>query len=155
MFSIRNLTRAELPRLPYANIARRVLGKKIAPDTISITFIGSRRSRELNRLYRQKDKPANILTFSLTIPLMESNSNEGEILIDLTTSRLEAKHLEVPLANYLRHLFIHGLLHLKGLSHGSRMETLEQRIIKFFTRYGQNHCYRTGRRHRISKSRRL
>ncbi len=40
-------------------------------------------------------------------------------------------------------LFIHGLLHLKGLDHGSRMEREEKRLIKYFTPHGSSPRCRT------------
>ena len=141
--AIRNLTKSALPRLPYKAIAEQVLGLSVSE--VSLTFIGPSRSHELNRIYRGKDKPANILTFPLA-------KNEGEILIDLITTRAEAARTGALFTDYLRHLFIHGLLHLKGFDHGSRMESLERDIISFFSRYGQNHRHRTRRRHSVGQS---
>ncbi len=130
MLGIRNLTKRPPPRLPYAAIVDQVLGTKAQAD-VSLVFIGPARSRSLNRIYRSKDKPANILTFPF-------DKNEGEILIDLATAQIEARRRDIAFTDYLRLLFIHGLLHLKGLAHGSRMEALEE-----------NYCHRTRRRHRV------
>lgn len=130
MLGIRNLTKSHPPRLPYAAIVDLVFGPKAHAD-VSLVFVGPTRSRSLNRIYRKKDQSANILTFPL-------DKNIGEILIDLTTARAEARRRELSFPNYLRLLFIHGLLHLKGLAHGSRMETLEE-----------NYCHRTRCRHRV------
>ena len=66
-------------------MADEVLGTKSQAD-VSLVFIGPTRSRTLNRIYRGKDKPANILTFPF-------GKNVGEILIDLSTARAEARLL--------------------------------------------------------------
>ena len=121
---IKNLTRAVTPRLPYTAVVNRVFGKDSTlagpsgrPE-VSLTFVSQTRSRMLNRIYRGKDRPTNILTFPFA-------PSEGEILICLSTARAEARRTRVSFSKYLQRLFIHGLLHLKGFVHGSRMEKLE------------------------------
>ena len=103
-------------------IKNKVLGNKYE---LSLVFIGSTRSRKLNLTYRDKDKPANVLSFPLT-------KSSGEIFIDLNKTKTFST----------LHLFIHGLLHLKGMQHGGKMESEEQRLLKLFN--GQTHF----RRHR-------
>ena len=126
--AIRNLTRALAPHLPYRTLTKQILGARYE---LSLVLIGNTRARSLNRTWRGKDYPANILTFPL-------DHQMGEIFLNLNqTSNFSPQQL-----------FIHGLLHLKGYAHGSRMDALE-------TRYGQNHRHRTRRRHSVSESRRL
>lgn len=118
--AIRNLSRGAAPRLRFRSIAEYVLG----PDyDLSLVFIGRTRSRQLNRTWRGKDKSANILSFPL-------EPTAGEIFIDLETVRQQEKNLFL--------IFIHGLAHLKGLDHGSKMEALESQTIKHFQTHEQN-----------------
>jgi rRNA maturation RNase YbeY len=127
--AIRNLTRAPVPRLPYRRLAERILGTNYE---LSVVLIGNTRAQTLNRLWRGKNYPANILTFPL-------DRNLGEIFLNLDqTSGVD-----------LQPLFIHGLLHLKGLTHGSRMEQLENK------NYAQSHHHRARRRHHVGQSRSL
>ena len=119
--AIRNLTRANTPRLPYRQLTERILGGRYE---LSVVLIGNTRARTLNRTWRGKDYPANILTFPL-------DRNLGEIFLNLDQTS----------GTNLQPLFIHGLLHLKGLTHGSRMEQLEN--------YAQNYYHRTRHRHHI------
>jgi len=121
--SIKNQTRRRLPRISFEKMSERVLGKKY---DLSLVFIGQAASRRLNRVYRGKDYPANVLAF----PLAESS---GEIFIDL--SRVERERLKFGQSfnRFLFFIFIHGLLHLKGMDHGDTMEQAEHRLLNVAT----------------------
>lgn len=120
MIEIRNLTKQKPPHLAWQKLKDYVLGEKYE---LSIVLASDRLLRDLNRKYRKRDKPAEILSFDLA-------KNQGEIFINLKRCRKK---------NYLAFLYIHGLLHLKGLSHGVKMENKEQFIMKKFgfKNYGQ------------------
>ena len=120
--SITNTTKDKLPRLPFAKMAEAVLGKEYE---CSLVIIGSKKSRELNRTYREKDNSTNILSFPL-------DENEGEIFLDLKKTRTEAPLFDRSYINFVGFLFIHGLLHLKGLDHGTKMENAEKKIRSLF-----------------------
>ncbi len=122
MFSVNKTIKGKPPCLPFLKIKEAALGKKY---DLSLVFISSIRSKTLNKTYRGKDKPANILSF----PLSET---EGEIFIDLKEASRNAKNFDRKYKNFVALLFIHGLLHLKGFSHGSKMESEEEKIIKKF-----------------------
>ncbi len=100
----------------------KVLG---ADYELSVAIVGGQKIRTLNRTYRELDKPTDILSFPLT-------KKSGEIFICLTQAARKAKLHERKPENYLAFLFIHGLLHLRGLDHGSRMEQEEKKIASFF-----------------------
>ena len=114
--------RTSPPPLPLEKIASSVLGSTY---NLSVVFCGEKLSQRLNRTYRKKNKPTNVLSFPLS-------KNEGEIFLNLIRIKKEAKKEGLPLTGYLSYLFIHGLLHLKGHDHGSRMEAEEKRILKLF-----------------------
>jgi len=90
---------------------------------LSLVFIDSAKSKALNKKYRKKDKPANILTFPLS-------KTEGEIFITPEIASQDAKKFEMKEKEFITYLFIHGLLHLKGLKHGTKMEKEEERLKK-------------------------
>ncbi|MES2088101.1 MAG: rRNA maturation RNase YbeY [Patescibacteria group bacterium] len=87
---------------------------------LSIVFVTRAEIRKLNRIYRSIDKATDILSF----PLSKSS---GEIFINLDESKIEAKKFDREFENFLGFLLIHGLVHLKGMDHGSRMEALERK----------------------------
>ena len=120
---IENKTREDLPHLPFEEIKNYSIGQGYE---LSLVFVSHKTSRTINQRYRQKDNPTNILSFPLT-------KTEGEILIDIKLVKKEARDLQEKDSSYLKYIFIHGLLHLKGLSHGSRMEVEERRIMDNFS----------------------
>lgn len=120
--SISNTTKGKLPRLPFLELKEAILGKKYE---LSLVFIGSTRSRQLNRTHRGKDTSTNILSFELS-------KTSGEIFIDLPLSKKQSKKFERTESNFLQFLFIHGLFHLKGMAHGDTMEKAEQKVRNKF-----------------------
>ena len=90
-----------------------------APVTIRI--VGASEGRRLNREYRGKNKPTNILSF-----------HSGDIVLCHPVVAREAKQQKKPLAAHYAHLVVHGVLHLRGLRHGKRMEAREIRILRRF-----------------------
>jgi probable rRNA maturation factor len=124
---------AKPPRgIEFSKIKDAVLGKQYE---LSLVFVDSRTSRRLNRTYRGKDKPTNILSFPLS-------KTHGEILIDLNRSKHEAPAFDMNFKNFVQFLFIHGLLHLKGMEHGSTMEKAERKFLKIFNIHGSIHYRR-------------
>ncbi|MBI5401185.1 MAG: rRNA maturation RNase YbeY [Candidatus Yonathbacteria bacterium] len=122
MLTIKNTTKGKLPRLPFAKIAGAVLGSEYE---CSLVVVSSRKSQELNRIYRGKNNPTNILSFPL-------DKNEGEIFIDLKKARTEASFFGRSYTNFVGFLFIHAMLHLKGLDHGTKMENAEKNVRILF-----------------------
>lgn len=125
MLSKRNdLVKTAVPRLPYEALANEVLGNSYET---SLVFIGDMRARALNRKWRAKDTPANVLAF----PLGEKS---GEIFINIAKAKCEAAREGVSLPDRTAFLFIHALLHLKGLNHGTIMETQEDACMRLYRR---------------------
>ena len=110
------------PKLPYEEIKNTVLGKKYY---VSLVFVGETRAQHLNEEHRGKDYIPNVLSF----PLTESS---GEIYICPRAAAKEASDFELSLDGYIGFLFIHGLLHLRGLDHGDEMDRLEQKYLTKF-----------------------
>ena len=109
--------------LPFASMKEAVLGKNYE---LSVVFAPKKTLKDLNRTHRGKDTPTDILSF----PLSDS---AGEIFINLDEAKKEAKKFDRKFENFIGFLFIHGLVHLKGFTHGSRMEAQE---IKFRKQFG-------------------
>ena len=94
----------------WLKLKNQVLGEKY---DLSFSYAENDEMRRLNKLYRKKNYSANVLSF----PLSE---NEGEILINKNHRR----------SAYADYLFIHSLLHLKGLKHGKKMDEKEAEIMQ-------------------------
>jgi rRNA maturation RNase YbeY len=119
---IRNFTRRKAPAFPYQDIASAVL-----PGwDISLVFAGERRAQTLNKVLRKKTYIPNVLSY-------ESGKKSGEIIICLEIAKRQAQSYGVSYKDFVAFLFIHGLLHLKGVPHGTTMEAYESKFLKRFT----------------------
>lgn len=121
--TITNKTKGKLPGLPFVSIKEAILGKKY---DFGLTFISPVAQRKLNKTYRGKDDTTNILSFPLS-------KNSGEITIDLLKAKSEAHLFEMTQVEFIKYLFIHGCLHLKGYEHSSTMEKEEKKYLKIFS----------------------
>lgn len=121
--SIRRTTKGKLPRLPFVQLKDTILGKRYE---LSIAFVSPAESRAINLRMRGKDKPTNVLSFSLS-------EKSGEIILNLSEAAKGAKKFDRTKESFLGFLVIHGMLHLKGMEHGSTMEAEEK---KFCAKFG-------------------
>ncbi len=108
----------------------------------SVLFTSDAEVHVLNRQWRQRDKPTNVLSFPmLERDELEALANEGppEMLGDIAlaheTCAREAAEKGITLEAHAVHLIVHGLLHLAGHDHvdsdqqAEAMEALETRIL--------------------------
>ena len=87
--------------------------------------------QNLNKTWRGKDRPTNVLSF----PTDEASLMLGDIVVAYETSAREAEEEEQTLDDYLSHLIVHGFFHLLGYDHetdeeADTMEALESRALK-------------------------
>ena len=108
------------PDFPYETIKNDILGKRY---DLSLQFIGPTRAKQLNTTYRQKTYVPNVLSFPL-------DTTTGEIFICPTVAVKEAAKYNLSVTGYVAYLFIHGLLHLKGLDHSDTMDAAERRYLR-------------------------
>lgn len=121
-FTIINTTKGKLPSLPFEAIKNEALGEDY---DLELIFVDEQEMHAINLQHRQKDKPTNILSFPL-------DKTSGQVFICPSYAKKEAPNFDRDYENYLAFLFIHGVIHLKGYDHGSRMENEEQKIRKQF-----------------------
>lgn len=91
---------------------------------LSLALVSDADIQTLNRDYRHKDKPTNVLSFPQEGPLL------GDIVLALESITREAKEKSISLEHHVTHLIIHGFLHLQGYDHQTdetarEMEALE------------------------------
>lgn len=102
----------------------------------SVAFSDDAAVAGLNRTYRGKDKPTNVLSFPSHTPDDEGDALYlGDVIIALETARREAAEVGKPLKEHVVHLVVHGLMHLYGFDHetdrqAAEMETLETKILE-------------------------
>jgi probable rRNA maturation factor len=128
---------AAMAQTPHAGLA------DAAPLVeVAVRMTDDAEVQALNRDYRGKDKPTNVLSFPQYGPddfVMLSNSDDGEILLGdivlaLETCAREAADKGIAVADHAAHLMVHGMLHLLGYDHlddasGDAMEALETKAL--------------------------
>jgi len=126
-----------------ADAAARVATELANPRlSVSLLFADDAEVHELNREWRGKDKPTNVLSFPmlerselLALPGEGPPELLGDIALSLETCTREAAEKAVPLEQHATHLIVHGLLHLAGHDHetspkdASAMEALEIKAL--------------------------
>ena len=94
-----------------------------------VLLADNRTLRRLNRDFRGKDKPTNVLSFPGT------GDHAGDIAVAHGVTKAEAKMAGKKFADHATHLVVHGVLHLAGYDHerlkdAKVMESLEVKILK-------------------------
>lgn len=116
-----------------AQVRRWVSAALEKPATVTVRFVERVESRALNRAYRGKDYPTNVLSF-----VYEDEPVTGDLVICLPVVRREAKAQGKTLRAHLAHMVVHGMLHLQGYDHetgaadAARMEARERAILARF-----------------------
>ena len=109
-------------------VARKVLAAEDVGDNTEMGLVisGDERVQELNRDYRGRDEPTDVLAFSAReeaaglppfIPPPDGVLHLGEVIISYPQALIQAEEHGHPLQKELAILLIHGLLHLLGYDH--------------------------------------
>ncbi len=107
-------------KIDFELLKDKVLGKNY---DLSIAIIGDKKSRRLNKAYRAKSYAPDVLSF----PISETS---GEIFLNPKVAKRKSARFDMTPLKYLIYLVIHGMLHLKGMDHGAKMETTEKQLLK-------------------------
>ncbi len=119
-------------------VAERLLRLAGYPDhELSILLTDDVGIAELNKTYRKKTGPTNVLAFAMQEgeAALESGNLLGDIVISVDTAAREATHQKITVHHRLRILLIHGLVHLLGHDHersakeAKIMEEAERRLL--------------------------
>lgn len=101
---------------------------------VSIYLTGDENMRKLNRDYRGKDKPTDVLSFTFG-ECVGDCVLLGEIVISVDTARRQAEEQGHSLEDEIRRLLVHGFVHLMGYDHElggeeeRRFKELEGRLL--------------------------
>ena len=110
------------PRALLVRIKNKVVGKDFS---VCIVFAGPKRLRALNKKYRQKSYTPNVLAFRM-------GKKDGEVFVCPEVAAREPRAAGIAARARVAYLVIHGLLHLKGMTHGATMSKSEKRLCAFF-----------------------
>ena len=129
---------------------RLALAGETGPVAVDITLTDDSEQQRLNRTWRDKDAPTNVLAFPGDGPVPPGAPQTGaprilgDVVLALTTIRREAVEQEKPFADHLRHLVVHGVLHLLGHDHDepAAAAAMEGREIAILAQLGVPDPYR-------------
>lgn len=127
---------SDAPDLPsddqFAGWAEAALRGRRATAELTIRIVDELEGTELNRRYRGKDGPTNVLSFPFeplpglpeVLPLL------GDLVICAPLVPREAAELGKPVAAHWAHLVVHGVLHLLGYDHQAETEAAEMNALE-------------------------
>jgi len=108
--------------------AKRALG---LPGTVNVLVTGNGQMRSLNRQFRGKDKATDVLSFPASPLMRDQTQAVGDIVISAEIARQNASRFGHPVANEVKILVLHGLLHMAGYDHerdNGQMARKEKRL---------------------------
>lgn len=126
MIEVNNLTKTRVNESNLKRVALYVLAEEGRKDEgLSIALISSKRSQELNKTYRGRDRATNVLAFK------EEEFGLGELVICPTVVRRDAKKYDILFTSAMTWMVIHGVLHLLGYTH----KTMEKKETAYRTHF--------------------
>jgi len=127
------------------------MSKSIEDTEISVLLSNNDTIQSLNKNYRNKDKPTNILSFPMSAqgddaPIIEDDKRPhclGDLALALDVILQEARDQGKVPQDHLQHLIVHGFLHLLGYDHedDSEAQAMEALEIKILARIGIKNPY--------------
>jgi probable rRNA maturation factor len=101
---------------------------------VDVALMDDRAIRKLNKTYRGKDKPTNVLSFPSGEATEGKRRRLGDVAIALGTVKREAKAQGKSVADHVTHLMVHAVLHLLGYDHeadpdAEEMEAIERKAL--------------------------
>jgi len=133
---VNNCTGFRVPLKKIQALLDRASGRLAArrKQRLSLAFVGVKTMHGLNRVYRKKDRPTDVLSFG-NASVFFGDDTIGEIIICPVVARAQAREYAKPFDAEICKLVLHGYLHLLGFDHEEskeavRMERLENTILK-------------------------
>jgi len=142
MIEIINLTEKEINNKLVKETCEKVLRKEKIKGDIEIALVGPSRIRKINKIYRNKNKATDILSFEekkfpFEEKIAELNRNKlGDLIICPARIKKTAKREGIEFETLLVRVLIHGILHLLGYNHQERgeakiMEEKEKKYLNY------------------------
>ena len=123
-------------------VALALSGRKEVAELI-IRIVDNDESQTLNREYRQKDKPTNVLSFPAEVPDFVDLPLLGDLVICAPVVLKESLEQHKTASAHWAHMVIHGVLHLLGYDHieEDEAELMESLEIALLTKLGLESPY--------------
>jgi probable rRNA maturation factor len=111
---------------------------------VSMQIVSSDEMQELNKNYRGKDKPTNVLSFPMEIPADIGINILGDLALCVEVIEQEAKQQGKSSEVHWAHMIVHGMLHLQGYDHieDEEAEIMEAQEIEIMKGLGFDNPYK-------------
>ena len=98
---------------------------------VSLLLIDDEGIRAINREYLRRDRPTNVISFSLSEGDFGGVNPGvlGDVVVSVETAEREARAAKIPVGDAILHLVLHGILHLTGFDHEGRRGAPRARIM--------------------------
>ena len=95
---------------------------------VSFVLTDDERIHQLNKIYRHKDRPTDVLAFAMQEGELAELAGGvlGDVIVSVPTARKQAEERNASVLDEVTMLLAHGLLHLLGHEHGAEMEARER-----------------------------
>lgn len=110
----------------------------------SLQIVASDEMQDLNKNYRGKDKPTNVLSFPMEVPPEIGINILGDLALCDEVIESEAKEQGKSSAAHWAHMVVHGMLHLQGYDHieDEEAELMEAKEIEIMNTLGFENPYK-------------
>lgn len=140
MIEINNQTSFRVDKKLFTGIAKKLLkGENREREKISLAFVGKEDIKKLNKKYRGRNKPTDVLSFDFKSKIKNQKLSKelglGEILICLDVVKENAQKYGNDFQQEMIKVFTHGILHLCGYDHEKtkkqavEMEKIEKKYL--------------------------
>lgn len=142
--SVSGIAKCGLPKRFFVDIVKEALRlsallKGDETVVVGAAFVSDDEMRRLNRTYRRKNKPTDILSFGefrtkSDIRAINGQIELGDLVLSLTFIRTAAKEDGVSFEQEMAFIFSHGIFHLLGFRHSPRMFSMQDKIASVYSR---------------------
>ncbi len=128
MIRVENITSVPVNTKAFKELAKKVIRGEGLKGEINVVFCDDDYIRTLNKTYRGRDTPTDVLSFSFKEGERGFRSKLlGDVYVSVDRAMAQAKSAGHSLDKELRLLVVHGLLHLAGYDHSCEKEALQMK----------------------------
>jgi probable rRNA maturation factor len=121
-------------RKQIARWVRAAVGGRRGAWSLGLRIVGRAEGRRVNRQFRRRDRPTNVLSFNATVRAADGRRLLGDLVVCAPVVAREAREQRKTRAAHWAHMIVHGTLHLRGYDHqrdadARRMERRERSVL--------------------------
>ena len=117
--------------------------EEISNCSINLEIMNDKSMQRLNKKYRSKDTPTNVLSFINEDISKSITGNLGDVAISYEFVKRESDELDIDFHDHMIHMLIHGVYHILGFDHNNdkKAEVMENKEIKLLKKLNIRNPY--------------